>query len=103
MQIPPYRVDVRREADVIEDILRIYGFNNIEVPAKVNSTLSYSEKPDDFQLKNKIADLHLSDSPFAEKAAIEKQYHTAKQQNHRHKQQCPAPINAVVPRIAVLI
>ena len=57
MQIPPYRVDVRREADVIEDILRIYGFNNIEVPAKVNSTLSYSEKPDDFQLKNKIADL----------------------------------------------
>ncbi len=57
LQIPPYRVDVRREADVIEDILRIYGFNNIEVPAKVNSTLSYSEKPDDFQLKNKIADL----------------------------------------------
>mgnify|MGYP000654092840 CR=1 FL=1 len=32
-------------------------FKNIEVPAKVNSTLSYSEKPDDFQLKNKIADL----------------------------------------------
>ena len=30
LQIPPYRVDVRREADVIEDILRIYGFNNIE-------------------------------------------------------------------------
>ncbi len=57
LHIPPYRVDVRREADVIEDILRIYGFNNIEVPAKVNSTLSYSEKPDDFQLKNKIADL----------------------------------------------
>lgn len=57
LHIPPYRVDVRREADVIEDILRIYGFNNIEVPSKVNSTLSYSEKPDDFQLKNKIADL----------------------------------------------
>lgn len=57
LQVPPYRVDVRREADVIEDILRIYGFNNIEVPAKVNSTLSYSEKPDDFRLKNIIADL----------------------------------------------
>lgn len=50
-------MDVRREADVIEDILRIYGFNNIEVPSKVNSTLSYSEKPNDFQLKNKVADL----------------------------------------------
>lgn len=57
LHVPPYRVDVRREADVIEDILRIYGFNNIEVPSKVNSTLSYTEKPDDFQLKNKIADL----------------------------------------------
>lgn len=57
LHIPPYRVDVRREADVIEDILRIYGFNNIEVPAKVNSTLSYSQKPDDYKLKNVIADL----------------------------------------------
>lgn len=57
LHVPPYRVDVRREADVIEDILRIYGFNNIEVPAKVNSTLSFSEKPDDFRLKNMIADL----------------------------------------------
>lgn len=65
LHVPPYRVDVRREADVIEDILRIYGFNNIEVPAKVNSTLSYTEKPDDFQLKNKIADL-LSANGFNE-------------------------------------
>lgn len=57
LHVPPYRVDVRREADVIEDILRIYGFNNVEVSAKVNSTLSYSEKPDDFRLKNLVADL----------------------------------------------
>lgn len=57
LHVPPYRVDVRREADVIEDILRIYGFNNIEVPAKVNSTLSYSQKPDDYRLKNVIADM----------------------------------------------
>ena len=48
---------MQREADVIEDILRIYGFNNVEVPASVRSTLSYSEKPDDFQLKNIISDL----------------------------------------------
>lgn len=60
LHVPPYRVDVRREADVIEDILRIYGFNNIEVPSKVNSTLSYSEKPDDFRLKNLISDLLVS-------------------------------------------
>ena len=57
LHVPPYRVDVQREADVIEDILRIYGFNNVEVPASMRSTLSYSEKPDDFQLKNIISDL----------------------------------------------
>jgi len=65
LHVPPYRVDVRREADVVEDILRIYGFNNIEVPSKVNSTLSYTEKPDDFELKNKISDL-LSANGFYE-------------------------------------
>ena len=57
LHVPPYRVDVKREADVIEDILRIYGFNNIEVPASVRSTLSYVEKPDDFRMKNLVSDL----------------------------------------------
>jgi len=36
-EIPPYRVDVTREADVIEEILRIYGFNNVELPPLVKS------------------------------------------------------------------
>lgn len=65
LHVPPYRVDVRREADIIEDILRIYGFNKIEIPEKVNSTLSYTERPDDFKLKNIIADL-LSANGFNE-------------------------------------
>lgn len=53
--VPPYRVDVQREADVIEDILRIYGYNNIEMPSTVNSTIVYSQKPDDHKVKNRIA------------------------------------------------
>ena len=57
LHVPPYRVDVKREADIVEDILRIYGFNNVEVPEHVNSTLSHIEKPDDFRLKNVVADL----------------------------------------------
>ena len=65
LHVPPYRVDVKREADVIEDILRIYGFNNVEVPNSVKSTLSYSEKPDDYQLKNIISDL-LAANGFSE-------------------------------------
>jgi phenylalanyl-tRNA synthetase beta chain len=65
MSIPSYRVDVKQEADVIEEILRIYGYNNVEVAMHVNSTLSYPEKPDKEKLKNIISD-HLSSNGFAE-------------------------------------
>ena len=54
--VPPYRVDVQREADLIEDILRIYGYNNIEIPTQVRSTLSYAPKPDRNRLMNLAAD-----------------------------------------------
>ena len=54
--VPPYRVDVQREADLIEDVLRIYGYNNIEIPEHVNSTLSYVQKPDKPRLVNLVAD-----------------------------------------------
>jgi phenylalanyl-tRNA synthetase beta chain len=63
--IPSYRVDVRQEADVIEEILRIYGYNNIEVNLHVNSTLSYPEKPDKEKVVNIISDL-LSSNGFSE-------------------------------------
>ena len=55
--VPPYRVDVQREADLIEDILRIYGYNNIEVPQRVTSTLAYAPKPDRDKLVNAASDL----------------------------------------------
>ena len=54
--VPPYRVDVQREADLIEDILRIYGYNNVEIPARVRSTLSYAPRPDRSKLMNLAAD-----------------------------------------------
>ena len=54
--VPPYRVDVQREADLIEDILRIYGYNNVEIPRQVRSTLSYAPKPDRNRLMNLAAD-----------------------------------------------
>ena len=55
--IPPYRVDVKRECDVIEEILRIYGYNNIALPTQVNSSLQYSVKPNPTQLRNLIAEM----------------------------------------------
>jgi len=41
--VPSYRVDVKREADVIEEIIRIYGYNNIDFSYKLNTSLSYTE------------------------------------------------------------
>ena len=63
--VPPYRVDVQREADLIEDILRIYGYNNVEIPSCVRSTLSYAPKPDRNRLVNLAADF-LTDNGFTE-------------------------------------
>jgi phenylalanyl-tRNA synthetase beta chain len=65
LEIPPYRVDVQYEADVIEEILRIYGYNNVEITDHVNSTLYYSEKPDRERLVNIISDM-LSANGFSE-------------------------------------
>ena len=55
--VPPYRVDVKREADVIEEILRIYGYNNIEIPTQVNSSLQTAEKPDPNHVRNLVAEM----------------------------------------------
>ena len=44
--VPPYRVDVKRPCDVIEDILRIYGYNNVEIPTELKSSLTIAEEAD---------------------------------------------------------
>jgi phenylalanyl-tRNA synthetase beta chain len=58
--VPPYRVDVKREADVIEEILRVYGYNNVEPGVKINSTLQYSPVVDQEKLRNMVSDLLVS-------------------------------------------
>ena len=55
--VPPYRVDVKREVDVIEEILRIYGYNNIELPTQVNASLQYSVKPNPTKLRNLVGEM----------------------------------------------
>ncbi|MCB0506713.1 MAG: phenylalanine--tRNA ligase subunit beta [Bacteroidetes bacterium] len=54
--VPPYRTDVTREADVIEDILRMYGFNNVVIPTKVNASIQFSTAYNTEKLYNSIAD-----------------------------------------------
>jgi phenylalanyl-tRNA synthetase beta chain len=65
LEIPPYRVDVTREADVAEEILRIYGYNNIEIGEEMHSVLSYTVKPDREKVAGNMAEL-LSGNGFAE-------------------------------------
>ena len=65
LEIPHYRVDVHREADVVEEVLRIYGYNNVEISGHVNSTITYKEKPDREKVVNTISDM-LTANGFAE-------------------------------------
>lgn len=65
LEAPSYRVDVTREADVTEEILRIYGYNNIEIDTRFSASFSFTKKPDAEKLRNKISDL-LSHSGFNE-------------------------------------
>ncbi len=57
LSVPPYRVDVQREIDVIEDVLRIYGYNHIEMPDFLKSSISYAPKPDAEALQNSVSDM----------------------------------------------
>ena len=56
LAVPRYRVDVQRECDVVEDILRIYGYDNVEFPEKLNTSLAYGQKPDPVALQRRIAE-----------------------------------------------
>lgn len=55
LSIPSYRVDVQREVDVIEEILRVYGYNSIKIPNKINASVSNSGRTEEFKVQNIIA------------------------------------------------
>ncbi|MGB5555373.1 MAG: phenylalanine--tRNA ligase subunit beta, partial [Flavobacteriaceae bacterium] len=55
--VPSYRVDVQRQVDVIEEILRVYGYNNIEFKTKLNASIATASKFDDYKIQNVIGDL----------------------------------------------
>jgi phenylalanyl-tRNA synthetase beta chain len=56
IEVPAYRVDVTREADIAEDILRIYGFNNVPIPDKLNSSIIIESGIDKEKVQNVISD-----------------------------------------------
>jgi phenylalanyl-tRNA synthetase beta chain len=57
LEVPAYKVDVTREVDIIEEVLRIHGYDHIEIPNQIRASLNYAQKPDKEVLQNQIADL----------------------------------------------
>ncbi len=83
LEVPPFKVDVTREVDIIEEVLRIYGYNNIAIPSQVRASLTNSVKPDKEVVQNQVADL-LTANGFSEilsnsltKSAYDQQSETA--------------------------
>ena len=52
LTVPAYRNDVQREADIIEEILRVYGYNNVNTTEKLNASISNSSKFEDYKVQN---------------------------------------------------
>ena len=63
--VPAYRVDVTRECDIVEEVLRIYGYNNIELPVSMKASVNPSEHPDPEKVRKTVSDL-LADRGFVE-------------------------------------
>ena len=65
LKIPDYRVDVNREADVAEEVLRIYGYNNVIIPSKIKSSPSFTPLRNSISTQKKVSD-YLSARGFNE-------------------------------------
>ncbi len=57
LSIPPYRVDVQRECDVIEDILRVYGYNTVKIPTSLKSSIIVNDGIPQEKIQNDISNL----------------------------------------------
>ncbi len=62
--IPTFKVDVLREVDVVEEILRVYGYNNVSFENKINSSVSLRQKPDPEKIQNAISDFLIGQGFF---------------------------------------
>jgi len=60
--VPPFKVDVTREIDIVEEVLRIYGYNNIELKSQIKASLNTSDKPDKEVVLNQISDFLIGNS-----------------------------------------
>ena len=87
LDVPAYRTEVTRHADVAEEVLRIYGLNKIEIPTRVTSSVSNSKENAQFALRNKLSN-YLSDNGFNEilnNSITKSAYYTETEMQHAVK------------------
>lgn len=105
LQVPRYRVDVQRECDVVEDVLRIYGYNNVEMEQTVHSCLSYSPKPNAVALQHKISE-QLTAEGFNEilnNSLTKLQYYAGEEENRTYRlENCVQVMNPLSQDLAVM-
>lgn len=65
LEVPPFKVDVKRAEDVVEEILRIYGYNNVEIPTQVQFSVTMPDGSDDTRQRNTASD-YLCSNGFCE-------------------------------------
>ncbi|XCF05231.1 phenylalanine--tRNA ligase subunit beta [Tamlana crocina] len=64
LTVPAYRNDVEREADIIEEILRVYGYNNIKITEKLNASISTTSRFEDYKVQNVVGNQLVSQGFF---------------------------------------
>lgn len=64
LTVPAYRNDVEREADIIEEILRVYGYNNINITEKLNASISATSRFEDYKIQNVVGNQLVSQGFF---------------------------------------
>ncbi len=105
LTVPPYRVDVERAVDITEEILRIYGLNNIEMGLEIKSAMSFSEDEFGLNLKNRLANF-LSAKGFFEIATntlTRSTYYTEAQLSNAVKLLNPISNDLDIMRLDILL
>ncbi|WP_299116316.1 phenylalanine--tRNA ligase subunit beta [uncultured Winogradskyella sp.] len=96
LTVPAYRNDVQREADIIEEILRVYGYNNVGTTEKLNASISNSSRFEDYKLQNIIGNQLASQGFFeimANSLTSPKYVELSEQLNTEHNVQMLNPLS----------
>ena len=87
LMVPPYRVDVQRECDVIEEILRVYGYNTIEIPRSLNSSVVNSKGLSAHKIVSEISNLLVGNgfNEILTNSLTKQEYYTGVHQTHEEQ------------------